>query len=543
MGEPKSKENKFIKGAAILAASGLVIKVLGALLQIPLNNWIGPQGMSYYGVAYSIYSALLVLSTAGIPIAISRMVSEHIAVKEYRYAHHVFRTAEILMLIIGSLSFAICFFGADMIAHAIRSPEAASALRAIAPALFFVPLFSSYRGYFNGRQNMTPTALSEIAEQMVRVVVGIALAYMFYRTDPVKASAGATFGASAGSIAGLLVIVGIYLLNRKTFMKKIERGNPDTDSMGRIAKDIFIIAVPIIIGSEIMPIMNLIDTTMIMRVLQNEGWTRVQSEYLYGLLTAFCSSIISFPYIITQAVTVSLVPALSGRFKVKDQQGIQDTISQGYRTTMVIAFPCAVGIIAIAEPILKLLYFAQPKACHDAAPILSVMAVSIVFLSIMQTSTSILQSVGKQMLPVRNLAIGCIGKMFATYFLVAVPALNVKGACLGTIVAYIIAMALNARDVKKYTHAKVNMDLTYLRPGLVSLVMGVCVHYIYRFVTGPLSGHSPMAVNALGCLISILAGVVIYAVLIFAVKAITVDELETFPMGHRLAAIARKFVR
>lgn len=517
--------------------------MLGALLQIPLNNWIGPQGMSYYGVAYSIYSALLVLSTAGIPIAISRMVSEHIAVKEYRYAHHVFRTAEIIMLIIGSLSFAICFFGADMIAHAIRSPEAASALRAIAPALFFVPLFSSYRGYFNGRQNMTPTAFSEIAEQMVRVVVGIALAYMFYRTDPVKASAGATFGASAGSIAGLLVIVGIYLLNRKTFMKKIERGNPDTDSMGRIAKDIFIIAVPIIIGSEIMPIMNLIDTTMIMRVLQNEGWTRVQSEYLYGLLTAFCSSIISFPYIITQAVTVSLVPALSGRFKVKDQQGIQDTISQGYRTTMVIAFPCAVGIIAIAEPILKLLYFAQPKACHDAAPILSVMAVSIVFLSIMQTSTSILQSVGKQMLPVRNLAIGCIGKMFATYFLVAVPALNVKGACLGTIVAYIIAMALNARDVKKYTHAKVNMDLTYLRPGLVSLVMGVCVHYIYRFVTGPLSGHSPMAVNALGCLISILAGVVIYAVLIFAVKAITVDELETFPMGHRLAAIARKFVR
>lgn len=540
-----SNKGKFIKGAAILAIAGIVIKLLGAVFRIPLTNWIGASGMAYYGNAYVIYGALVVLSTAGIPVAVSRMVSEHIAIGEYKYAHKVFHIATLMLFFVGLVSFAICFFGGQWIATVLfKNPYSALAIKAISPALLFVPLFSAFRGYFNGRQNMNPTAISEITEQLIRCIVGLALAYSLYKTSLVKAAAGASFGASAGSIAGLGIIFIIYLLNRKTIKAKIERHSQNVDDDKSIAKEIVVIAIPIIIGCEIMPIMTIIDSTIIMRVLQNTGWTYAESNYLYGLFSGFCNSLIAFPQIFTQAVAVSLVPAVSARWKLKDMDGVHDTINLGYRTTMIMAFPCALGIFVIAEPILKLLYFAQPQGCHDAAPTLMIMAISIIFLATMQTSTSVLQSVGKQMIPVRNLAIGCIGKVIVTYILVGIPAFNIKGAAIGTMFAYAFAMILNAYDVRKYTGTKFNYVLTYVRPATAAAIMAVVVYGIYKLLYHLLNGgHSAVLVSGLSTIVAILVGMVIYAVLIFAVKAITVDELETMPGGTKLAKIARKFIK
>ncbi len=532
---------KFIKGAAVLAGAGLMVKVLGAFFRIPLNNWLGPEGMSYYAGAYAVYGALIVLSTAGIPIVISRLVSEHIAVKEYRYAHQVFHAAVLLMAIVGLVCFAVCFFGADVIAGFTKNPKSALALRAISPALFFVPLFSSFRGYFNGRQNMNPTALSEMSEQLFRVIVGLALArYFLVHSGKPQAAAGAAFGASAGSVAGLLVIGGIYLLNRKVFFQKIRLGSQHTDPIGQIMKTILIVAIPIIIGSEIMPIMNLIDLGMIMRILQRTGWSQSQSEYLYGLLSSFCSSLIAFPQIITQAVSISLVPAVTSRFKLGDEEALHDTIRLGYRTTMIMAFPCAVGLAALAEPILKLLYVSQWQACEDAAPTLMIMSVAVIFLAVMQTSTSVLQAVGRQMLPVRNLAIGCLGKVVCTYFLVGIRSVNVNGAAIGTMLAYCIATGLNLYDVRKHTGTTIDMGKTFFRPAVAALVMGGATYGVYFAVSRLLKGHSPAGVNALSVLLAILCAVVVYAVMIFAVRAITVDELEEMPFLNKFARFLKK---
>lgn len=538
-----NKGNKFIKGAAVLAMAGIMIKVLGAVFRIPLTDWIGATGMSYYGVAYTIYGALVVLATAGIPVAISRLVSENIAVKQYKNAHKTFRVATLMLFCVGLISFAVCFFGGDFIAGLVKNPQAGMALKAISPALLFVPLFSAFRGYFNGRQNMNPTAISEITEQLVRCIVGLYLAYALYKTSLVKAAAGASFGASAGSIAGLLVIFIIFLLNKKTIDHKIEVHDQTVESGKSIARKIVVIAIPIIIGCEIMPIMTLIDTSIIMRVLQNTGWTLAESKYLYGLLSGFCNALIAFPQIFTQAVAVSLVPAISAHFKLKEMDKVNDTIALGYRTTMIMAFPCAFGIFVLAEPILKLLYFAQPQGCHDAAPTLMIMAISVIFLATMQTSTSVLQSIGKQMIPVRNLAIGCVGKVVITYILVGIPALNIKGAAIGTMFAYFVAMVLNGYCVKKYTGIKYNYMLTYLRPASAALVMAICAFGIYKGLFGLLSGgHSAIAVSGISTIVAILAAMVIYAVMIFVVKAITLEEMETMPGGTKLAKIARKFI-
>lgn len=538
------KGNKFIKGAAILAMAGIMIKVLGAVFRIPLTDWIGATGMAYYGVAYSIYSVLVVLATAGIPVAVSRLVSENIAVKMYKNAHKTFRVATFMLFCVGSVSFAVCFFGGDWIAGLIGNKDAGMALKAISPALLFVPLFSAFRGYFNGRQNMNPTAISEITEQLVRCVVGLCLAYALYKTSLVKAAAGASFGASAGSIAGLLIIFIIYLLNKKVIFHKIETHDQTVETGKEIARKIVVIAIPIIIGCEIMPAMTLIDTSIIMNVLQHTGWTYAESKYLYGLLSGFCNALIAFPQIFTQAVAVSLVPAISAKFKLRDMKGVNDTIALGYRTTMIMAFPCAFGIFVLAEPILKLLYFAQPQGCHDAAPTLMIMAISVIFLATMQTSTSVLQSIGKQMIPVRNLAIGCVGKIVVTYIFVGIPAFNIKGAAIGTMFAYFVAMILNGISVKKYTGIKYNMTLTYVRPASAALIMAGAAFGIYKALFLLLSGgHSAIAVSGISTIVAILVAMVIYAVLIFLLKAITVDELETMPGGTKLAKIARKFIK
>lgn len=528
--------NKLVKGAAVIGIAGVIVKFLGAFFRIPLTNWIGDVGMSYYGFAYSIYGALLVLATAGLPVAISRLVSENVAKKHYNNAHKVFKVSVLLMFTIGMISFAICFFGSEFITEKLGNPDANFAVKAIAPALLFVPILSAFRGYFQGRQNMNPTALSEISEQTIRVIVGLAIASFLLKDGLEMAAAGASFGASAGAFGGLLVMFTIYMLNRKVIKRKISLNNKELEDTKVILKKIIVIAVPIIIGSEIMPVMNLIDMSIIMSRLQAMGWSYVEAKAMFGLINGFCSSLISFPQIFTQAVAISLVPAIARAAAVKDQEGIEENVPLGYRTTMIMAFPCAIGIFALAKPILFLLYPMQKESAAEAAPTLMIMAIGVIALAISQTATGTLQAIGKQNIPVKNLLIGCIAKVIITYILVGVKALNIKGAAIGTIVAYVIDFTLNNRAVRKYTGVKIDFNLTYVRPFLASAVMGISAFAVHALLAG-------LVGNSIATLVAIIIGAVVYAVLIFVFRAITIDELKLIPGGAKFEKIVRKIVK
>ena len=352
-----------------------------------------------------------------------------------------------------------------------------------------------------------------------------------------EAAAGASFGASAGSIAGLGIIILIYMGNRKVIHRKIDLNSQHVEETAVILKKIIVIAVPIIIGSEIMPIMNLLDAGIIMRRLQATGWTLAEAQSMYGLLSGFCSPLIAFPQIFTQAVAVSLVPAIAAAFRVKDANNVQENVKLGYRVTMIMAFPCAFGILALGEPIMLFMYSAQEASAIAAVPILQIMAISIVFLASTQTSVGVLQAIGKQNLPVIHLAVGCVGKVVATFVLAGIPAINVKGAAIGTLIAYIVAMVLNNRSVKSYTGVKFNYELTYLRPFIASAVMGICAFAAHKLLVGFVG-------NSIATLGAIMVGVIVYGILIFAVKAITVEEVETtFPGGTKIAKVLRKFIK
>ena len=532
-------QNKFLKGAAILGIAGIIVKVMGVFFRIPLTNWVGADGISYYSSVYPIYTFFLILSTAGIPVAVSRMVSERIAVSNYGGAHKVFHTALWFLSLLGFVTFAIVYFGAGFIeSHVLKNEGTMMALQAIAPALFIVPVMSAYRGYFQGRQNMNPTAISQLAEQFFRVVVGLALAYYLIPSGYEAVSAGATFGCTAGAAAGLAVVGIIYLLNLPAIQTRIRRNRSKAqiESTKSIIKRILIIAIPITIGASIMPMMSSIDSAVVMRRLQATGWSLEESRHLWGLLGGYCNSLIGMPQVLTQAIVMSLVPAIAAGYRVKNLKEVSDNSRFGLRAGMIVGFPCAVGMFALAEPILHLLYKDKAEG-SEAAKMLMIMCIGIIFLSALQTLTGILQGVDKQMLPVKNLAIGAVGKLVLTYVLVGIRPINVSGGPIGTIAAYVIATVLNHRDLQKQLGIRIDYIETYAKPGFCSVLMGIAAFAAYKLL------YLLLKSNTIALFLAILVGVAVYGVLVLMTKTIRKDEIRRLPKGEKLVKILDRFVK
>lgn len=520
----------FMRGALILGAAGVLTKILGAFFRIPLANIIGDTGMGYYQTAYPIYVLLITLSTAGIPTAIARLVSERTAEEEHEEAYRIFRLSGILLFWIGVVTFAFLMLAAPLIAGYSRRPEAVPAMRAIAPALLFVPLMAAYKGYFQGLQDMTPTALAQIFEQLTRVITGLTLAVVLLPVSLTAAVAGASFGATVGSICGLTVI-GIIFFRRKPAIREARAasaGKRSPEASAVIIRRIVLIAVPVTIGAAIMPIMNIIDLVIVPGRLVAAGFSAREANDLYGQLSGFVGPLINFPQTLIQGVAMSLVPAIAAAHQTKDTAFMKENISLGLRTAILFGYPCAVGFIVLAKPIMLLLYSKQPESAVSAAGALQVLAAGFLFLSMVQALTGILQGIRRQMIPVRNLLIGAVVKVILSFFLVAVPSLNICGAAWGTVAAYAVAFVLDLVAVRHYTAMSFSLSLTYGKPLLSSLIMGLAAWLVYH-------GVHHFAGNAVSVLVAILAGVVVYVVVVLSVRAITEEEIRKLPRGEQIA--------
>ena len=521
-----------MKGATILAVAGIVSKIFGAVFRIPLTNMIGAEGQSYYGAAYPVYQFFYVIATAGFPVAISRMVSERIAVGDHINAHKSFSLALKVTSVISLMSFAICFFGAGLIAGLNKNPGAEASIRAISIALLFTPVAASLRGYFQGQQNMTPTAVSQVFEQIIRVCVGLALAYMFFRTSLENASAGATFGASAGMIAAMIVLLVIYAKDRPQREKRLRESVIRDETGKERLKELVDIVIPITIGSSIMPLMMIIDAAVVMRRLQATGWTLGMSKTLYGLISGYCDPLVNLPVVFIDAITISLIPAVTTAFTLRHKAELDGNIKTGLKTMMIIAYPCAIGLIVLAGPILHLLYPTKPDEADLAVRTLQVLAISIITLAIMRTLSSSLQGIGKMTLPVVNLFIGAVVKIIVTYILVGIPALNINGAAIGSVLAYLTAGLLNYRGLRKYADVELDLKSIFVKPLYASLIMGVSAVAAYRLVFMIHPGNLTATGSA------IIIAVIVYFVMVFLTGAVTEEELALIPKGKMIYNIA-----
>ena len=534
MQENKGKKT-FLRGAMLLGIAGVIVKMIGALFRVPLTNIIDTDGMGYYQMAYPVYVLVFTISTSGIPVAISRMISERRAQAKYYEAYRVFKVSFWVMLTIGLLTSTVIFVIAPFITGTLQhEPLAVYALRATAPALLICPILSCYRGFFQGQRNMAPTAVSQIVEQVFRVGVGLFLAFLLMKIDRPHAAAGASFGAAAGAAAGLITVLFIFQKQKSRMEAEIRvSGKRPEQPVSSIVKDIFTIAIPITIGSCIMPILNSIDTFIVKRRLTGLGYTDAAARSLFSELSALGAPIVNVPQVITQSVCQSLVPVISDAHKRGDTEFVKANTALGLRYALLVAMPSACGIIVLSKPIMQLLYRTQVNSIDNAAVCMSIAAFGMIFFACNHAFTGVLQGIGKQSVPVRNLVIGGVIKIIATYLLMGIPAVHVRGAAIGTALAYAVSAYLNFVAVKRYTGTRFDIKLTIIKPFIATAVMGVVVFAGYRLL------HARLG-NTITTFLAVVLGIVVYALMLFITRAISAEELEGSRKLAKIAKILKK---
>ncbi len=531
-----SKDNGFLKGAAILGMAGVVVKILGAIYRIPIGNIITDRGMGYYQTAYPLYVLLLTISTAGFPVAIAKLVSEKRAVGDYKSAHKVFKVALLGLFMAGILTSLFVLIGAKPIVESIGNPNAYYSFIALVPALFFVPIMSAFRGLFQGRQNMGPTAISQIAEQFFRVVTGLSLTYLLLDKGIPIAAGGASFGGSAGALIGAVVIIIIYHSKKKEINHEIENSLVNVDyGVSTIIKDLLTIAIPITIGASIAPIMDTIDTGLVLKRLQSINYTQAQANAMFGQIKGFAQTLINLPQIFSIAIAMSIVPAIANATARKKIDEIKDIISSGIRITLLIGLPCAFGLFVLAKPIIGLLYYKNTiESINSTGLILQYLSFGVISLTLVQALTAILQGLGKPMIPVISLFTGAVVKIILTYNLTVIPSINIKGAAISTVAAYSIAAIIDMIALVLITKIKFNYKNIFMKPLISSLGMALVAKFSFMFFTG-LIGDRMSTIVAI-----ILAGVV-YIVLLVVTGSITPEDMLLLPKGDKIKKKLSKY--
>lgn len=529
----KMKKNSFIQGAVILAVSGIIVKLIGAVSRIYLSRLLGGEGIGLYQMAYPIYLLCLSISTAGLPVAISIMVSERNAIHDFLGGQRILKIALSVLTLTGLLFSVGLYFGSSvLIDHLIvRDPRAYWSLIALAPAVFCATISATMRGYFQGLQNMTPTAVSEVIEQFVRVVTMIGLAIILLPKGLEFGAAGATFGAAPGAAAAILTLGWFYWHDRKHrkmwYMSQDKSIVPD--STWNIMKRLFILAIPVSCANIMIPIVSNIDLFIVPKRLEVAGFNVEQATTLFGYLTGMATALINMPTIVTSSMSSSLVPGISEASIKKDFDTIRRRARTALRLASVFTLPAAIGLGVIATPISTMLY-----ATPNAGPCIAVMSIGIFFLGIQQVTTGILQGLGKTAVPFINLIVsGCV-KVAFSWNLTAMPQFGVLGAAFATDTDFAVAAALNLLFL--YRYMRFNMDYGHLlKVAIASAVMGVAVYFSFGAIIGAI--HS----NTLSALLAICVGVVVYALGILLTKAIKPEDVRTMPkIGPKLAAIIEK---
>ena len=528
-----NKKDSFLKGALILGAAGIIVKIIGAFFRIPLGNLIGEEGMGYYQAAYPVYTLFLTLATAGFPTALAKLVSEKNAIGDYKGAHKIFKVSYTILFMTGILAFCVFFFGADYIVNNImKNPGAYNAMIAIAPALIFVPLMSSYRGYFQGRKEMSKIAISQISEQLFRVVLGIGLAsYLMGEFGPEMGAAGAITGATVGAIASIIYLIFAYLRGRKQRKQEIKMSQHFKDeSFSRILKKLLVVAIPITIGASVMPLVNMVDNVIVIRRLMVAKFTLEQANGMFGQLTGFAMAIINLPAVLTVAMSMSLVPSISEACAVGNKAKARKDIKSAIKVTLLMVLPAAFGMAALAGPIMKLLYPSQPPMVGN---LLLVLTPCVIFLGLMQTMNGILQGMGKPMVPVIALCVGMIFKVAISYTLTAMPEINIFGSALGTVSAYLIAVVIEFTYIKKNLGVKFSPKEFVLRPLITVATMALVVKLVYGLSYITLG-------NSLATVISIGVGAIVYVLVLIGIGGIKKEEIITMPKGDKIYNLLKK---
>lgn len=525
-----SSNNKFLKGTLILTVSSIVVKVIGSLNWIILSRVLGGEGIGLYQMGFPIYLMAITLSSAGIPVAISIITAEKLAQKDFLGAKRVFNVSLRLLFVTGLVFASALFFGAHWLIdnHWIRDSRAYYSIIALAPAVFFVTFLASFRGYLQGWQIMTPTAASEIVEQLMRVVTMIVFANMFMPHGLAYAAGGASMGAGVGAFCALLVLMWFYGRLKQKLKADLQQQNPlaTRESARAIISRLLRLALPVSMSSLMLPVVANLDLLIVPQRLEAAGFHISQATEFFGYLTGMAVPLINLATIFTAAMTISLVPAISESRALNDVFGIRAKTRTAFRVALIITCPCFVGMYFLAEKIAALIYNAP-----GAADAIQTMSVGILLLGLHQISTGILQGLGRTSIPVINMILAAAVKVFLSWTLTAIPTLGIKGAAMATVVDFGLAAVLNMIFIYKYTGFALSFSGVF-KPAVSAAAMGAAVYGVLTLA---------VSWGAWAILAAIAVAVPVYGGVLLAVGGMGKDDLESLPfIGHRLLAAGQK---
>ena len=541
------KKQSFMGGVTVLAISTVFVKLCGALYKIPLNNILGDEGIAHFMSAYNIYSFLLTLSTAGLPLALSKLISEANATGRVNQVRRCFRTALALFVVLGIIGTAAMLLFTSELAAWMNNSLAYWPIKALGVSVICVSIMCAYRGYAQGHQNMVPTAVSQFLEAFFKLIIGLPLAWYFISQGMGLdiGAAGAIIGVSSGIVVAMLYMIFEQRKNRSRTL----RGTDTPESHAVILRRLLGLGIPITIGQAGMSLLNLLDQKIIMGQLQSLTQRQIAagevaamtaaeiekvSSQLYGQYT-FSSTLFNLPSSFLPAVAISLIPAISVAVTRREHSEVNRVVTTSFRLIGLLALPAGVGMSVMAGPILQLLYPAQTAAATAATYHLQILGIASAFVCVMLLTNSIMQAHGKVYLPIITMLIGGTVKVIINYALVGNPAINIKGAPIGTLVCYALVAVINLAIVYRMLEKKPNYFAIFFKPVLASAVMGAAAWASFGLFSRVLTGG--YAMTALSTLLAIGIAVVVYFILVLALRMITAEDLKMIPKGEKLAKL------
>ena len=514
-----------MKGTLILTVAGIVVKVIGSLNWIFVSRLLGGEGIGLYQMAFPIYFFAFTISTAGVPVAISIITAERVALKDVWGAKRIFKIAMSLMFFTGIVFTALTYFGAQWLIdfHFIRDPRAYWSVVALAPAIFFVTLLASSRGYLQGWQRMTPTAVSQIVEQIFRVITMILFASLLLPYGIDFAAAGASLGAFAGAVTGLIVLVYFHWKLEKDITSEYGRDiKPNADSekssTWKIIKRIFALSLPVSAASIMLPVVSNLDLAIVPQRLEVAGYTVNEATELFGYLTGMAVPLVNLATILTASLAVSLVPAISKAKALNNDELVYSQTASGIRISNFVCFPAFIIVMVLATPISTLIYNAP-----GAGPAVWVSSFSIVLLGLHQVSTAVLQGLGHPSIPMINMIIAAAAKVALNWILTAIPALGIMGAAWATAADMGVAAVINLFFIYKYIGYRMEIP-QLLKTVVAAAVMAGSVYGFYE-VTMAYFGS-----NVLSTFGAVPVGCIVYLVVLLLIGGMLEEDVARIPM-------------
>ena len=530
MSDAQKKQN-FLQGTALLAMATAIVKVIGALYKIPLNAIIGEQGFGYFNTAYEIYNVLLMISTAGLPVAMSRMISQASSLKHYNQVRRIYNTARGIFLALGITGTLLMTLFCRQLAAFQNQPDAWAAIGCLGPCVLLICVMSTYRGFFQGQSNMLPTSISQVLEAVIKLVVGILAAFLLLKsTGSVPlAAGGAILGVTASCLVSSVYLFGCF---RKVYPMLPETGE-EPRGFADTAKGLLIIAVPITLGSAGLQFLTMLETKIYMGRLLDLGYSQAAADTMRGIY-GMTQTIFNMPCSFITPITISIIPAITAQLTTCNDAEAKATEESAARITGLISMPCAFGLGLLAEPVTALLGGYTGDNLVLATKLMTILGFSIMFNAVVLVTTAIMQAHGYAGRPVINMLIGGVLKLAAVYILTGNPNIGIVGTPVGTLLCYIAIAVLNIYSIRTLLPHSPAIVRNVARPFFAAVIMGI-------FVFGCFIGLKMLGITSrlILCGLPIVIGVVVYVLAAVKIKVVTREDCLLLPKGEKIAKLLK----